>query len=120
MGRFSRGLLAVVSLLCWSLVSTISAGASATIPVLPSSAALDGSPLQTLINQDRAANGLPALSWSPCLAEIARQNAQRIANQGFLSHTNGPTLDLGCGNGSTSAGENIAYIASGIDDGQVN
>src|SRR5713101_1469971 len=81
----------------------------------------DGSPLQTLINQDRVQNGgLPPLAWSQCLADIALQNAQRIANQGYLSHTNGPTLDLGCGIGSTQAGENIAYISSGIDDVQVN
>lgn len=81
----------------------------------------DGSALQTLINQDRAQNGgLPALIWSPCLANVALQNAQRIANQGYLSHTNGPTVDMGCGINSTQAGENIAYISTGIDDNQVN
>jgi len=81
----------------------------------------DGSTLQTLINQDRAANGgLPPLAWSSCLASVAMANAQRIANQGYLSHTDGPTNDLNCGIGSTQAGENIAYISSGIDDVTVN
>ena len=76
---------------------------------------------QILINQDRASNGgLAGLAWSPCLADIAQQNAQRIAAQGYLSHTNGPTLDLGCDPSYRTAGENIAYITSGIDDAQAN
>lgn len=76
---------------------------------------------QILINQDRASNGgLPPLAWSPCLADIALQNAQRIAAQGYLSHTNEPTLDLGCDPSYTHAGENIAYTSAGIDDAQVN
>jgi uncharacterized protein YkwD len=76
---------------------------------------------QILINQDRAGNGgLSALAWSPCLANIALQNAQRIAGQGYLSHTNGPTLDLGCDASYMTAGENIAYISSGINDAQAN
>ncbi len=76
---------------------------------------------QILINQDRASNGVtPALAWSPCLANIALQNAQRIAAQGYLSHTNGPSLDLGCDPTYTTAGENIAYTSAGIDDAQVN
>jgi len=76
---------------------------------------------QILINQDRASNGgLPALAWSPCLATIALQNAQRIAAQGYLSHTNGPTLDLGCDPSYTHAGENIGDTSAGIDDAQLN
>jgi Cysteine-rich secretory protein family len=76
---------------------------------------------QTLINQDRSANGsLAPLAWNDCLAGIAKQNADRIAAQGSLSHTNGPTLDLGCIAGATSAGENIAYWSGGIDDPQAN
>lgn len=88
-------------------------------PVTPVQAG--GSTLQTLINQDRASNGgLAALAWSDCLAAVAQQNAQRIAAQGFLSHTDGPELGLACGTGATQAGENIAYISSGINDAQVN
>ena len=88
-------------------------------PAVP--AAAGSSNLQTLINQDRASNGgLAPLAWSDCLAAVAQQNAQRIAAQGFLSHTSGPELGLACGTGATQAGENIAYISSGIDDNQVN
>ena len=76
---------------------------------------------QILINQDRASNGaLAGLAWSPCLAAIALQNAQRIAAQGYLSHTNGPTLDLACDPNYTTAGENIAYTSAGANDAQVN
>jgi hypothetical protein len=103
------------------LSTALAIGLSLAVIGTAGTASADGSALQTLINQDRASNGgLPPLIWSPCLANIALQNAQRIANQGYLSHTNGPTLDLGCGNSSTQAGENIAYISSGIDDNQVN
>jgi hypothetical protein len=83
-------------------------------------AAADMSAQQTLINQDRAAAGLAALSWSSCLAAVAVQNAERIMAQGYLSHTNGATLSLGCGQGATQGGENIAYISSGINDAQAN
>jgi uncharacterized protein YkwD len=76
---------------------------------------------QILINQDRASNGgLAPLAWSPCLQAIALQNAQRIAAQGYLSHTNGPTLDMGCDPSYTTGGENIAYWSGGIDDVQAN
>ncbi len=78
-----------------------------------------GSTQQALINQDRAQNGLPPLAWSPCLANVAIQNAQRMAAQGFISHTNGPTLDLACGLGN-NAGENAGYTSSGINDAQLN
>ena len=82
--------------------------------------AADVSVQQTLINQDRAAAALGSLSWSACLAAVAVQNAQRIMAQGYLSHTNGPTLDLGCGQGATQGGENIAYMSGGINDTQAN
>jgi Cysteine-rich secretory protein family len=75
---------------------------------------------QNLINQDRAAAALGALNWSDCLAAVAVQNAERIMAQGYLSHTNGPTLDLACGVGATQGGENIAYMSGGINDAQAN
>ncbi|HVS05255.1 MAG TPA: CAP domain-containing protein [Candidatus Dormibacteraeota bacterium] len=87
-------------------------------PALAASA--DVSVQQTLINQDRAAAQLAALTWSSCLAAVAVQNAERIMTQGYLSHTNGPTLDLGCGQGATQGGENIAYMSGGINDAQAN
>lgn len=78
-----------------------------------------GSAQQALINQDRAGSGLPPLAWSPCLAGVALQNAQRMAGQGYISHTNGPTLDLACGLGSW-AGENVGYTSGGINDTLLN
>jgi len=80
------------------------------------------STMQTLINQDRANNGgLAPLSWSDCLSAVAIQNVQRMVQQGYISHTNGPQLDLACGIGaSRQAGENVGYISSGIDDVYMN
>lgn len=78
-----------------------------------------GSRQQALINADRAAAGLPPLAWSPCLNAVARQNAQRMAAQGFISHANGVQLDLGCHLGYR-AGENVGYTSAGINDAQLN
>lgn len=72
-----------------------------------------------LINADRAATGLPPLAWSACLARVAAQNAARMASQGYISHTNGPTLDLACHFG-LSAGENVGFTSAGQDDGRLN
>lgn len=74
---------------------------------------------QALINADRARNGLGPLSWSPCLANVAAANASRIAAQGYLSHTNGPQLDLTCGLGR-QGGENIGWYSGGINDSWMN
>jgi hypothetical protein len=106
---------------------TLAAAFTALAGLMPASStalAVDpynASQQQTLINQDRAANGgLAALAWNNCLQNIAQQNADRIAAQGFLSHTNGPTLDLACLSGATAAGENVAYDSSGINDPLAN
>lgn len=74
---------------------------------------------QALINQDRARYGLAPLTWSSCLYNVAVSNAQRMARQGYISHTNGPNVDLTCGLGSR-AGENVGYWSGGINDGQLN
>jgi uncharacterized protein YkwD len=78
-----------------------------------------GSTQQQLINQDRVGAGLGELTWSSCLAGVAQGNALRMANQGFISHTNGPNVDLGCGLGR-QAGENVGYWTGGANDGQLN
>jgi uncharacterized protein YkwD len=72
-----------------------------------------------LINQDRQAGGLAPLQWSPCLANVATGQAARMAAQGYISHANGPSLDLGCQLGSRS-GENIGYQGGGINDAGMN
>jgi uncharacterized protein YkwD len=74
---------------------------------------------QALINQDRARYGLAPLSWSTCLYAIAVSNAQRMAAQGYISHTNGPQRDLGCGLGH-QAGENVGWWSVGVNDPQLN
>jgi uncharacterized protein YkwD len=93
---------------------------SAPPPARPAPPAIViGSTQQALINQDRARNGLGPLTWNSCLANIARSNAARMAAQGFISHTNGPTLDLSCGLGH-QAGENVGDWSAGINDAQLN
>ena len=96
----------------------VAAPVRAAAPVR-STAIVIGSTQQALINQDRARYGLRPLTWSSCLASIAYSNAVRMASQGFISHTNGPTRDLGCGLGN-HAGENVGYWSLGINDTQLN
>ena len=104
------------------------APASASVPIrsapsgprqAPPPAIVIGSTQQALINQDRARNGLGPLTWSSCLANVARSNAARMAAQGFISHTNGPNLDLNCGLGH-QAGENVGDWSLGVNDTQLN
>jgi uncharacterized protein YkwD len=78
-----------------------------------------GSGQQVLVNRDRAGAGLRPLTWSSCLASIALANARRMAGQGYISHTNGPTLDLGCRLG-VRAGENVGWWSGGVNDAQLN
>jgi uncharacterized protein YkwD len=87
-------------------------------PVPPAPPAI-GSQQQALINGDRTGAGLSPLVWNPCLAGIAYQNAGRMAAQGYISHTNGPRLDLGCHLGNR-AGENVGYTSGGVNDSQLN
>jgi uncharacterized protein YkwD len=85
----------------------------------PARAPLVRSTEQALINQDRAAYGLGSLTWSACLYNVAVSNARRIAAQGYLSHTNGPQVDLSCGLGNR-AGENIGDWSLGVNDTKLN
>src|SRR6202162_1581276 len=106
-------------------VLSLSVASLLTVWALPAQQAAAASGLgvsaqQNLLTQDRAAAGLGTLNWSDCLAAVAVQNAERIMAQGYLSHTNGPTLDLACGVGATQGGENIAYMSGGINDTQAN
>ncbi|HET7465190.1 MAG TPA: CAP domain-containing protein [Candidatus Dormibacteraeota bacterium] len=78
-----------------------------------------GSYEQVLINRDRAAAGLHPLGWNGCLARIAGANARRMAVQGYISHTNGASLDLGCGLG-VQGGENVGWWSGGVNDAQLN
>jgi uncharacterized protein YkwD len=91
--------------------------ATAPRPAAPS--IIIGSNQQVLINRDRAQAGLRPLSWSSCLYSVALNNARRMAAQGFISHTNGPNVDLGCRLGNY-AGENVGYWSGGVNDSQLN
>lgn len=88
-------------------------------PVASRPAIVVGSTQQALINADRARNGLGPLTWNSCLYNVAVANANRIAAQGYLSHTNGPNLDLTCGLGH-QAGENIGWYSGGANDSWIN
>src|SRR5690349_20627688 len=100
-------------------VASSPAAISVAQPAPPPPRVAVGSGQWGLINQDRAAAGLAPLRWSGCLAAIALQNATRMAAQGFISHANGPTLDLGCRLGM-QAGENVGYLSNGVNDSQMN
>jgi uncharacterized protein YkwD len=88
-------------------------------PVASRPAIVIGSTQQALINADRARNGLGPLTWNSCLYNVAVANANRIAAQGYLSHTNGPNVDLTCGLGH-QAGENIGWYSGGVNDSWIN
>lgn len=72
-----------------------------------------------LINQDRQAAGLAPLQWSPCLANVATGQAARMAAQGYISHANGRSLDLGCHLGPL-ASESIGFQGGGVNDAAMN
>jgi uncharacterized protein YkwD len=86
----------------------------------PAPAVTIGSAQQSYINSDRAAAGLPPLTWSSCLAGVAYSNAVRMANAGAISHAGGVSADMGCGLGSAQTGENVGYWSGGINDAQLN
>jgi uncharacterized protein YkwD len=88
-------------------------------PVAPPPVVI-GSTQQALINSDRAAAGLPPLSWSGCLAGIAAAQARAMASAGKIFHGSGVTQDFGCGLGSAQTGENVGYWSGGINDPQLN
>jgi len=70
----------------------------------------------TLVNQDRAANGVAALAWSGSLARVAQYRAQDMLNRNYFSHTDPATGQLAFvqllhlwGIPYSTAGENIAW-----------
>jgi len=79
-----------------------------------------GSAQQALINADRAAAGLPPLTWSSCLAGIAAGQSAAMAARGQIYHGNGVNQAFGCGLGSTHSGENVGFWSGGINDAQLN
>lgn len=73
----------------------------------------------SLVNQDRAANGVAPLAWSSALARVAQYRAQDMLNRNYFSHYDPSTGQLAFlelfrqwGIGYTTAGENIAWSTS--------
>ena len=70
-----------------------------------------------LLNQDRIANGLPALTLDPALCELARLKSRDMHENNYFSHTS-PTYGSASnmlkqfGYTFTSVGENIAHHAT--------
>lgn len=67
----------------------------------------------TLVNQERAKQGLSALSWSDELANVARAHSKDMATRNFFSHTNPDGKSpfdriKAAGISYRTAGENIA------------
>jgi DNA-binding CsgD family transcriptional regulator len=85
---------------------------AAPIEVVPATSQL------SLINQERAAAALPPVTWNECLGRVASGEAQRLAEQGYLSKAAGTTAAAGCRAGLVPA-ESLAYW-TGISDSQVN
>ena len=70
----------------------------------------------SLVNQDRAANGVSPLAWSGSLARVAQYRAQDMLNRNYFSHTDPATGRLAFvqllhlwGIPYSTAGENIAW-----------
>jgi uncharacterized protein YkwD len=101
--------------------------ATRVVPVKPKPAPAVKAPIRAavgtgqwgLINQDRAAAGLPPLQWNDCLARVAQGQAARMAAQGYISHANGRTLDLACHLGNR-ASESIGVQWGSINDAAMN
>lgn len=90
-----------------------------------------------LTNQERQAQGLPALQWDGALASVARAHSQDMAANNYMSHTNlrgrDPTAravaagydvrrSLGGGRYTAGIGENINMMPTGnvLGQGYVN
>lgn len=79
--------------------------------------AVGGAALEfSLVNQDRAANGVAGLAWSSALARVAQYRAQDMLNRNYFSHYDPSTGQLAFvellhlwGIPYTTAGENIAW-----------
>lgn len=73
----------------------------------------------SLINQERAAAGLPALAWNGCLAGVASSEARRMAQQGYVSSAGGPTAAASCRLSALPPAEEVGYWP-GASDSQIN
>jgi uncharacterized protein YkwD len=99
------------------MAALIGVGASACIPNTgppPSTDPFQG-PLYSLTNGDRAANGLPGLTFSPKLAVLAGNHACDMANQQSLFHTDlNATINSSDYSAFWTLGENILVGPAGM------
>jgi uncharacterized protein YkwD len=67
------------------------------------------------VNQDRRAHGLPSLQWDEALANAARTHAQRMAQQGIVSHQlpGEPNLLTR----ARAGGAHFSWISENVDEG---
>lgn len=96
--------------------SSAPASAVSSAPAAANTSGLSASEsaVVTLVNQQRAANGLPALTVNSALSHMARLKSQDMINNNYFSHqspTYGSPFDMmkQFGISFTAAGENIAY-----------
>jgi uncharacterized protein YkwD len=67
------------------------------------------------INQERKAHGLPSLKPDEALANASRKHAQRMAEQGTISHQlpGGPSLP----SRAKAAGAHFTWLSENVDEG---
>ena len=67
------------------------------------------------VNQERRAHGLPSLQWDEALANAARTHAQRMAQQGTISHqlSGEPNLLTR----ARADGAHFSWISENVDEG---
>jgi uncharacterized protein YkwD/uncharacterized membrane protein required for colicin V production len=73
-----------------------------------------GVQITLLVNEAREVAGLPMLTWSAALTDVATAYATEMATEGFFSHNSPTTGDVGdrltdAGIGFRTAGENLAW-----------
>jgi uncharacterized protein YkwD len=96
---------------------TSGSGSTTTVPPVTGNMSADEKKMINLVNQDRAANGLPALTFDSSLRAGALAHSQDMSSNNYFSHTS-PTLgDFGTrvkasGVKYSAAGENIAMYGS--------
>ncbi len=66
-------------------------------------------------NQDRRAHGLPSLQWDEALANAARTHAQRMAQQGTVSHQLPGEHNLLTR--ARADGAHFSWISENVDEG---
>jgi uncharacterized protein YkwD len=91
-------------------------------PTAPSDIVTMENQVKTLVDNERIANGKPALEWNESLRTVARKHSQDMIDRNFFSHINPDGLDpfqrmTAAGISFTAAAENIAQNQGFADPG---